>query len=86
VLPLPSVIQRRELLLIDQADRSAGRCVGSASALGVCSEAFIEVRGGADIQRIIAALEDVDPSHSTTMPSSAVTAIKIFSESWPSGW
>ena len=70
LLSLPGVLQRWELFAIDQPDRPAGCCVASAPALGVCPDTFMEVRGGANVERLIAAPEDVNPGHQTTMPSS----------------
>src|SRR5690606_1969558 len=39
--------------------------------------AFIDVRGGANVQRLVAALQNVDPCHTTTMPSSEAVTKEI---------
>jgi hypothetical protein len=71
-LPLSTtgIVQRGRVFRIDYLYRAPGRRIRPPASLVVRPFAVLDILGVTSVERAIRAAEDIDPRHTTTMPSS----------------
>jgi len=67
LLERPGLVDPVERLTPHEADRSSASGVGGSFAVLVLPHPALEIDGAADVERPVRALEEIDPTHRTSM-------------------